>query len=108
MLPVSPADQPNTWFGRDRDWLRDSHLAAHVESAARWRDGLIAVVDTLQTLPERCPLADEVGEHGLQWRVLLYGRKRHVYRILFTIEGDTVTIHHVRHTAQDQLSADDL
>lgn len=78
------------------------------ESAARWRDGLIAVVDTLQTLPERCPLADEVEELGLQWRVLLYGRKRHVYRILFTIEGDTVTIHHVRHTAQDQLSADDL
>jgi toxin ParE1/3/4 len=30
-------------------------------------------------------------------RQLLYGHKPHVYRILYTIEGDTVSIVHVRH-----------
>lgn len=30
-------------------------------------------------------------------RHLLYGRKPNVYRILFTIEGDTVHVLHIRH-----------
>lgn len=40
--------------------------------------------------------------------MMLYGRRRQVYRILFTIEGNTVLIHHVRHTAQDRLTEDDF
>jgi hypothetical protein len=30
-------------------------------------------------------------------RQLLYGRKPHVYRVLFTIEGDVVRVLHIRH-----------
>ena len=30
-------------------------------------------------------------------RQLLYGRKPHVYRILFTIEGDVVYVLRIRH-----------
>jgi hypothetical protein len=54
------------------------------------------------------PLADEAADLGLELRQLLFGRRRGVYRILFTIDGQTVTIHRVRHAAQDRLSPDDV
>ena len=63
---------------------------------------------TLEQSPDRCPLADEAGDFGLDLRELLYGRRRGVYRILFTIDGQTVTIHRIRHAAQDRLSPDDV
>jgi plasmid stabilization system protein ParE len=61
-------------------------------------------IASLATFPERCPLAPEaVGLH-FEVRQFLYGRKPHVYRILFTIEGDTVNILHIRHGRRTLLS----
>jgi hypothetical protein len=37
-------------------------------------------------------------------RQLLYGRKPHLYRILFTIDGDVVYVLHVRHGRRRHLS----
>jgi hypothetical protein len=37
-------------------------------------------------------------------RQLLYGRNPHVYRILFTIEAETVKILHIRHGRRRPLS----
>jgi hypothetical protein len=31
---------------------------------------------------------------------MVYGRRRGVFRILFSIEAETVTLHYVRHSAQ--------
>ena len=42
-------------------------------------------------------LAPEDAEFPFQVRELLYGRKPHLYGVLFTIEGDTVVILHIRH-----------
>jgi hypothetical protein len=39
---------------------------------------------------------------------LLYGRRRNIYRILYTIDGQNVTIHRVRHAAQDRLASGDV
>jgi hypothetical protein len=39
---------------------------------------------------------------------MLYGRRRQVYRVLFTIEGESVFIHRVRHAAQDWLKEGDV
>jgi hypothetical protein len=39
----------------------------------------------------------ENADFPFEVRHLLYGRKPHVYRILFTIKGDTVSILHIRH-----------
>jgi hypothetical protein len=39
-------------------------------------------------------------------RQLLYGPRNDVYRILFTILGDTVQVLHVRHSAQQHLTED--
>jgi plasmid stabilization system protein ParE len=61
---------------------------------------------SLGTNPERCPLADEAGDLGMDLRELLHGRRRDIHPILFTVEGQTVIIHRVRHAAQDRLTTD--
>jgi plasmid stabilization system protein ParE len=85
-------------------WLARHNAAA----AARWRTGLFRIVENLETNPNRYPIADEAVDLGLELRELLYGRRRSVYRILFTIEGETVNVLRIRHAAQDRLSADDI
>jgi plasmid stabilization system protein ParE len=77
-------------------------------SAARWHIGIRAKIRMLVDLPELWPLADEATELGLELREALYGRRRHVYRILYTFDGQTVHIHRVRHAAQDRLSTEDV
>jgi plasmid stabilization system protein ParE len=76
--------------------------------AARWRDRLIARVDTLSNQPEGYSLAEEAPDLGIELREMLFGRRRQVYRILFTIDGQTANIHRVRHAAQDRLSPDNI
>lgn len=85
-------------------WLARTAPAA----AARWRTGLLRIVENLETDPNRYPAADEADDLGVDLRQLLYGRRRNVYRILFTVEGETVNILRVRHAAQDQLTSDDI
>jgi plasmid stabilization system protein ParE len=84
-------------------WLARSSPAA----AARWRSGFLRIIESLETDANRCPVADEAADLGLDLRQLLYGR-RNKYRILFTIEGETVNILRVRHSAQDRLSPNDV
>jgi hypothetical protein len=45
---------------------------------------------------------------GLELRELLFGKRRGVYRILFVVDGRTVNILHIRHTASGPLSTFDL
>lgn len=85
-------------------WLSHRSVAA----GARWHNGLLVAVDTLRIDPGRSPLADEAANLGCELRELLYGSRRSCYRVLFTVEGDTVIIHRVRHAAQDRLGADDI
>jgi plasmid stabilization system protein ParE len=66
------------------------------ESAGRRVDGLLAVVDRLERMPSRCPLAPENESHVEEIRQVLYGS----YRILFTILAGRVVILHVRHGAR--------
>jgi plasmid stabilization system protein ParE len=78
-------------------WLAERSPAA----AARWYAGLEKAIAKLSTLPERHPIAeDESKQLGITLRQMLYGRRRGVYRLFFSIEGETVTLHYVRHSAQ--------
>ena len=85
-------------------WRARSDPAAGI----RWRAGLLRVVENLELRPASYPVADEAADLGIDLRYLLYGRRRDVYRILFTIDGQTVSVHRVRHAAQDRLAADDV
>jgi plasmid stabilization system protein ParE len=71
------------------------------DAAARWYAGLDKAIAKLGENPERHPIAEEESELlGLTIRQMLYGRRRGVYRILFSIEGDSVVLHYVRHSAR--------
>jgi plasmid stabilization system protein ParE len=76
------------------DWLRSQHAG---ETGIRWFLALEDAIASLATFPERYPLAPESARFPFEVRQLLYGRKPHVYRILLTIEGETVKVLHIRH-----------
>jgi plasmid stabilization system protein ParE len=60
-------------------------------------------IASLAKFPERCPLAPENAAFPFEVRQLLYGYAPHVYRILFTIEGQTVCVLHIRHGRRQPL-----
>jgi plasmid stabilization system protein ParE len=74
------------------------------ETGLLWFQGLRNAINSLNAFPERCMLARENDSVPFDLRQLLYGRKPHVYRILFTIERDTVYILRVRHGRQNPIS----
>lgn len=86
------------------------YISDHVspKSAANWNARIEAAIASLATEADRWPQADDLVEMGIDLREKLHGRQPHVYRILFTIDGDVVNVHSIRHAAQDQLSQDDL
>jgi plasmid stabilization system protein ParE len=73
-------------------------LVAHDASDAglRWFRGMKEAIASLSQHPESAEFAFEV-------RQLLYGSKRHAYRILFCIEAEVVVVHHIRHGPRQPL-----
>jgi len=77
-------------------WIaRDSPL-----NAARWQNSIEAVIDSLETFPERAAIAAESDAFNCAIRQLLHGN----YRILFTIKEQAVYVLHVRHGARQHLA----
>lgn len=76
------------------DWLISQQAG---KTGLRWYQGMRRAIASLSKLPKRCALARENKDFPFEVRQLLYGSKQHRYRILFTIEGDVVTILHIRH-----------
>jgi toxin ParE1/3/4 len=62
--------------------------------AAHWFDGMEKAINRLEEHPQRTPITPEDRE----LRHLLYGKKPHVYRIIYAIEEDTSTVYvlHIR------------
>src|SRR5271155_3536848 len=74
------------------------------DAAQRWHDGLARAIDNLAWMPTRCPVSpDDSKALGCEVRILLYGKRPGVYRILFSLIGDTVWILRIRHSARDLL-----
>ena len=70
------------------------------EAAIRWYNRLLQVIYSLETFPERCPIAPESRHLKKEIRQILHGHKQHKYRVLFDIIGDEVRVLHVRHGAR--------
>ena len=72
--------------------------AEHSVEAAAWFNGLERAILGLEKFPGRCPATPE----NRSLRHLLYGRRRNVYRAIFSIdEGNAVvTVVHIRHGAR--------
>ncbi|MDQ2762992.1 MAG: type II toxin-antitoxin system RelE/ParE family toxin [Pseudomonadota bacterium] len=82
--------------------LRRIYLTINAEDGAQaraWFNGLEKTVLSLDEHPARGAPIPEGGN----LRHLLYGRRRHYYRIIYAIdEGNrTVTVLHIRHGARD-------
>ena len=66
------------------------------EAAKRFQEGLVKSIKSLQSNPFRCSLAAESDFFYEEIRQLIYGK----YRILITIDRETVYILHIRHSSQ--------
>lgn len=94
--------QPQAEADLDAAYLRMRARAP--QAAARWFVDIVEAINSLEQFPRRCPLAPENDYFEEEIRQLLYGRRDNVYRILFTIQDDTVHVLHVRHGAQRHLT----
>ena len=70
------------------------------EAAVRWYNRLIELIPSLETFPERAPLAPESKYFNREIRKIFHGRRQYKYRILFTVTEGEVHILHVRHGAR--------
>ena len=71
--------------------------------AERWLAGIYKAIATLESRPERCPLAAESHRFPTEVRELLHGRRTNKHRIIFEIRGESVYVLYVRHSARDAL-----
>jgi plasmid stabilization system protein ParE len=80
------------------NWL--SEQAPH--KTVEWIHALESEIQSLEALPQCCPLAPENRrwESELELRQLLFDRYPSIYRIIFTILGDTVRVLQIRHGAR--------
>jgi toxin ParE1/3/4 len=66
----------------------------------RWFDKLIRTLESLDTFPERGQIVKSLSRSERVVRRILFGHKPNVYRIYYSIEGETVHILHIRHGAR--------
>ena len=91
ILPAAERD-----IGEAYEWLAE----LDAEAAIRWYNRLLEVIFSLDTFPERCPLAPESEFFNAEIREIFYGRRQYKYRILFTVGENEVHVLHVRHGAR--------
>jgi plasmid stabilization system protein ParE len=65
-------------------------------TAARWYSRLMKAIESLADNPLRCSLAPEDEYFPEEIRNLHYGKRKSIYRVIFTIRGDTVHVLHFR------------
>ena len=83
------------------EWLYSQDAG---DTGIRWFLALEDAIASLAIAPARCPLAPENADFPFEVRHLLYGRRPNVYRILFTIKRDMVSILHIRHGRRQSIS----
>jgi toxin ParE1/3/4 len=65
-------------------------------SAGKWREELTRQIASLEKFPLRCPIIPESRELGREYRHLIYGQ----YRTIFRVDSDRVVILRVIHGAR--------
>ena len=72
------------------------------QAAARWLSGLQKAVARLAENPYRHPVAvEETERFDIEIRQSLYGKRRGVFRILYHVEDETISVLAIRHSAQE-------
>jgi len=77
--------------------------------AATWYERWLTVLKQLQQAPEQYPLAPENDDGRVELRNLIFKTRRgREYRVLFTIQHETVVVLHLRGPGQDLLAPDEI
>ena len=74
----------------------------------RWQMQLSRAFRDLEDHPDRYAEAHETGHFGLDLRELIFGKRPHVYRVLFTLDENTVNVLRILYAAHDTLDEGDL
>jgi len=74
------------------------------QTARRWLDRFEAALRTLAHHPERWPLARENGKVELEVREFHFGKRPHVFRVIFTVDGASVRILRIRRAQRRALT----
>lgn len=95
---------------RDLEILSLEKNAAESPAATRWYNRLEMAVHTLETHPNRCPVAPEARGLKRKLRHLLYGVKPNVYRVIYEVDERRrkVWVLTIRHAARKRLNASDF
>lgn len=91
---------------RDFAHLYEEINATDSAAAWKWYRGLKQKILSLEKQPTRCPVTRENDE----LRHLLYGRKPHIYRVIYRVleRPKQVEVLHIRHGARRKFKASDL
>ena len=91
---------------RDLEHLYKEIEAPDSAAAQKWYKGLKKQILFLEKFPYRCPVTPEKKT----LRHLLYGRKPHVYRVIYRVlEGrKLVEVLHIRHGTRKRFRAQDM
>lgn len=68
----------------------------------RWCDRFEQSMLSLSSLAERCPVEPRLSSSRRTVRKLLFGKRRHVYRVYYAIYDGVVRVLHVRHGARKE------
>ncbi|MGA2147516.1 MAG: type II toxin-antitoxin system RelE/ParE family toxin [Bryobacteraceae bacterium] len=87
---------------RDLRRIYEDINAEESDAAFIWYRGLSDAILSLDNHPGRCPVTPETKE----LRHLLYGRKPHIYRVVYRIleKQKLVEVLHIRHGARQAFS----
>jgi toxin ParE1/3/4 len=91
---------------RDLAELYGQKNAEYSDAALQWYWGIKKAILSLEQQPKRCPLIRKKD----QLRHLLYGRKPHVYRVIYRVleKQNQVDVLHIRHGARKKPKPSDL
>jgi toxin ParE1/3/4 len=91
---------------RDFEAIYSFIQADSAEAARKWYLGFKGTIQSLKEAPLRCPVTPEHPDilH------LLYGKKPHIYRALYTVheKKKTIEVLHIRHGARDAFASESL
>ena len=90
---------------RDLESIFSRTHAESNDQAFAWFGGLAKAIFSLERFPNRGAVARERRTH----RQLLFGRKPHVYRIIYCVDekNRTVSVVHIRHCAMKAVGLGD-
>ncbi len=103
-LIITRKAQFDIW--RNMEWLETEYRPA---VASKWHAAILRAAGGLQKNPDPHPSPEDIALRVVDLREKLVRYSRGiVYRIIYSFDDNTVTIHRVRNASQDSLTEDDF